>query len=180
MLLGRIRQPDRAPSAVPVSSTSLAGYSLNFHKRSVRDGSGKCNIVETRITGDVVHGVLYEISGGNREALDLAEGYKRGYVRKEVEVLAAGGWLPAFTYVAQNNYVDQSLYPYHWYKEFVVAGAFEHALPEDYVEELRLVMSRADPDANRDEAARMILAIATAGHAGAHRSLVPEQILRAR
>ena len=180
MLLGRIRQPDRAPSAVFVCSASLAGHSLNFHTRSVRDGSGKCNIVETRMTGDLVHGVLYEISGGNRGALDVAEGYKRGYARQEVEVLAAGGWLPAFTYVAQRNYVDQSLEPYHWYKEFVVAGAFEHGLPDAYVEELRLVMSRADPDANRDEAARMMLAVATAGRAGAHRSLVPDQVLHVR
>ena len=157
MFVQRIRQPDRAPSAVPVSTASLPGYRLYFHKRSVRDGSGKCNIVQTRLPGDEVHGVLFELTAGNVGDLDAAEGLKRGYDRREIEVLASSGWQKAFTYVAQRHFVVQALRPYHWYKDFVVAGADEHVLPSTYRMGLRAVRSDPDPDSSRDRAARQIL-----------------------
>ncbi len=166
MLVGRIRQPDRAPSAVPVSTASLPGYQLHFHKRSLRDGSGKCNILQTRLSGDIVHGVLYEVTGGDSGTLDIAEGFRRGYLRKEVRVLSTSGWTTAFTYVAQYDFINGALQPFHWYKDFVVAGANEHALPAPYVRGLLKLSSQDDPDVARDEAARMILAVATNGCKG--------------
>lgn len=160
MFVQRIRQPDRAPSAVPVSVASLPGYRLYFHKRSVRDGSGKCNIVQTRLPGDEVHGVLFEIAAGNVGDLDVAEGLKRGYDRREIEVFTSSGWQKAFTYVAQRHFVVQALRPYDWYKDFVVAGADEHVLPGTYRMGLRAVRSNPDPDSARDRAARQILSLA--------------------
>lgn len=158
MLVRRIRQPDRAPSAVPLSTGTLVGHRLHFHKRSVRDGSGKCNVIHTNIAGDLVHGVVFEISRGNGHTLDVVEGRNRGYTREEVDVMTPDGWVRAFTYVAEPHYIDDGLQPYHWYKGFVVAGADEHRLPSAYQGVLRVVPSMPDPDATRDLAARRIMA----------------------
>lgn len=157
MFVRRIRQPDRAPSAVPLSTGALVGHRLLFHKRSTRDGSGKCNVIRTNMAGDLVYGVLFEISRGNGHSLDVVEGRNRGYAREDVDVMTPHGWVKAFTYVAQSHYIDDALQPFHWYKGFVVAGAGEHRLPATYRGTLQIVPSVPDPDTARDLAARRLL-----------------------
>jgi hypothetical protein len=51
------------------------------------------------------------------------------------------------TYIADASFIDDSLQPYSWYKDFVLAGAEEHGLPAEYVES-RIVAVHAigDPD----------------------------------
>jgi gamma-glutamylcyclotransferase len=115
-------------------------YRLCFHKRS-DDGSGKCNIIETGSQQDRVYGVVYEISKEQLEKLDVAEGYGKGYVHKYIP-------LPnrpdenALAYVAGPKYIDDELSPYRWYHGLIIAGAEQHGLPVNYIEELRRQGSR--------------------------------------
>ena len=48
--------------------------------------------------------------------------------------------------------VDAALRPYHWYKAYVLAGAQQHALPEEYIQRIRNVESIPDPDLRRARA----------------------------
>jgi hypothetical protein len=59
------------------------------------------------------------------------------------------------TYIADASFIDDSLQPYSWYKDFVLAGAEEHGLPAEYVES-RIVAVHAigDPDPQRQQARR--------------------------
>ena len=59
MLLARIRE--RVPSARPLGVAVLRGHRLFWHKAG-RDGSGKCDVVESNDTDAAVFGVLYEIA----------------------------------------------------------------------------------------------------------------------
>lgn len=143
MLTSRVRK--RCPSATALGIAELHGYELRWHKRS-RDGSGKCNVVQTNETA-VVYGVLYEIPVGEKQAIDKAEGLGNGYEEQNAEVAFKGAPRMAVIYYATD--IDPSLRPYTWYKAFVVAGAKEHNLPEKYIERLVATDAMEDPDRKR-------------------------------
>ncbi|HEV7276548.1 MAG TPA: hypothetical protein VGN80_09700 [Devosiaceae bacterium] len=57
----------------------------------------------------------------------------------------------ALAYIAAPDAIDTALQPYGWYKDFVMRGAGEHALPADYVAgHIECVVSIDDPDLERD------------------------------
>ena len=110
-----------------------------------RDGSGKCDVVQTNDVTAVVYGVLYEISVGEKLALDKAEGLGNGYEAKNAEWRSKmlPVWRPFTT-----QPTSPSLKPYTWYKAFVVAGA-KHNLPGKYIELLVATDAIEDPDRER-------------------------------
>lgn len=146
MSLQRLRQ--RVPSARKVAVATLGLHELKFHKKGSRDGSGKCDIALTGLPTDQVFGVVYEMDGGEKSALDAAEGLHRGYETKEVDLLTLDGrMLQAFTYYGTD--LDDSLRPFQWYKAHVLQGALENGLPESYTAKIRAVETIDDPDHQR-------------------------------
>lgn len=143
----------------PVGVTGeVAGHQLRFHKRS-GDGSAKCDAYRTDSPGDVLHGVVYHISAAQQVLLDGFEG--KGYAKTEVAVNVNGELVAAYMYIADPDYVDPELVPYHWYKRLVMAGAEEFALPAQYLRAIAQVPSVSDPDN-----ARHIRNMAVLGDAG--------------
>ena len=142
--MSTLRIKHRVESATVVSTARLYRHSLRFHKKSI-DGSAKCDIELTNNPGDIVHGVLYELLACEKHILDRYEGLGNGYDEKQVSVILPHGEpVTASTYYA--THIDASLKPYHWYKEHVLKGAREHALPSDYVATIEAIPSIADPD----------------------------------
>ena len=135
------RLQSRVPSAVKIVSVSVPGYKLFFHKRG-EDGSGKCNIRED--DRSVVHGIVYQMVAEEKEALDRIEG--PGYRTTALQVKAQNRSLEVFTYVAEQNYICESIRPFSWYKSLVIAGAREHGLPHRYIEKLKQVKAVMDPN----------------------------------
>lgn len=146
MLTRRLRAPDRCPSAVVVDLGFVSGRRVTFDKVS-NDGSGKCDIEATRNLNDRAYGVLFEIDCSEKPALDRAEGLGKGYCEEDVKVITGRGTRDAIAYVATTK--EPALWPYHWYKALVIAGAIEHRLPESYIEWLRTFDSKADPNVRR-------------------------------
>lgn len=144
MLTARLRE--RVPSAVAIGTGRLQGHVLRWQKRS-RDGSGKCDARATGRIEDIVWGVLFEFNAVEKPALDRAEGLNNGYVERQVDVITDRGTVSAIAYIATDS--DPSLRPYHWYKAFVVAGAREHGLPQEYPQSLEGAPSVPDPDSAR-------------------------------
>ncbi len=126
-----------------------------FHKRS-NDGSAKCNAFKTGVSTDAVIGAVYELPKNEKPALDRAEGVGRGYHEETVRVLSPQNKeITVYTYIADAAFIDNSLKPYSWYEDFVLAGAEEHRLPLAYVEtRVRAVHAIRDPDARREQARR--------------------------
>jgi gamma-glutamylcyclotransferase len=156
MLTERLRA--RVGGAVALSEVCVCGYRLRFHKRS-DDGSGKCNIMETGSQKDRVYGVIYAIPKEQLPKLDEAEGFRKGYDHKCIP-LPDSSKETALAYVAEINYVSERLLPYKWYWELVVAGAEQHGLPVNYIEELRKQGWKEDPKPNRSsklEAEKLLL-----------------------
>jgi len=154
MLTERLRT--RVPSAEPVATARLPGWTLRFHKRS-QDGSGKCNVVEASDESTTVHGVLFEFATDDLSALDAAEHRGHGYERQRVHPQTPDQTVEAFAYVAQPAYVDDALRPYDWYRTVVMAGAHQHALPPRYRNSLEATRSYPDPDTERRRKYRSLL-----------------------
>lgn len=140
MITARLRE--RVPSATPVGIGRLVGHALRWNKRSAIDGSGKCDAEATDRDEDTVWGVLFTLAATDKPALDAAEGLDAGYTEKRVRILTEYGPVTAITYCAVDK--DPSLRPYHWYKDLVITGAREHALPNRYRSRLELEPTVAD------------------------------------
>lgn len=140
----RLRQ--RVGGVEVLGRASLQGYRLRFHKRSIRDGSAKCDVVAC--PGEWVHGVLYRLPEEALAVLDAFEGNHRGYERAALGVRRESGEsVEAQVYLA--TLIDDRLHPYDWYKRHVLAGAREAGLPAGYVARIEAVEAIPDPDPGR-------------------------------
>lgn len=146
MLMERLKA--RVSTASNPTHYALRKHQLRFHKKSV-DCSGKCSIVATGLNADVVHGVLFDVADAQIDALDRAEGVGCGYRQDEIYLSLDGVDTKVFVYVAEKDAIDDALVPYSWYYELVLAGAEQHALPNDYVAGLRAIPFTQDPKADR-------------------------------
>lgn len=142
--LHRLRLADRVPSAKLVGAAQLPGRRIAFHKLST-DGSGKANLLESGREEDVAWGAVYQLAPAHVARLDKAEGLGNGYNRSRIVVHLDQAQYECFTYQAANSHIDDSLRPYHWYKEFVLAGARYLSLPQCYIDSLARVESIDDP-----------------------------------
>lgn len=148
--MSSLRLRNRTQSASSKGVAKLYGHVLAFHKKSDKDGSGKCDAYETFNNDDIVHGVTYKIDEREISTLDRIEGLGYGYEKKAVTVMMESGeQISAFTYYAMD--IDAALQPFCWYKEHVVCGAVEHGLPQDYTAALKAVEHMDDHDASRVE-----------------------------
>ncbi len=152
MLTRRLRE--RAASALVVGTGFVEGHRISFDKVGA-DGSGKCDIRASSNPADRVHGVLFSVDVRDKNELERAEGIGGGSRNHETQVTTEAGLSTAVLYLA--NDTNPELLPYDWYKEIVIAGAVEHALPADYVESLRAIESHPDPDADRSARNRALL-----------------------
>ncbi len=140
----------RTPSAHPVCIAHLGSHRLRFHKRS-QDGSAKADASRTDDPSDRVWGVVFEIDPAEEEALDRAEGYRSGYDKRDVTVTSrTGEAIVATMYYAEPTAIIDGVLPYTWYRNFVVIGALEHGLPEEYVALLASPNATRDPDLARE------------------------------
>ena len=156
MSTARLR--DRIPSCKALGIATLPGHALYFHKRST-DQSGKCNAFASGNDNTVI-GVLFSFDPTERTKLDEAEGVGSGYEHAMVTVINdKGRRRKVLTYLATPDYIDDSLKPYSWYKDFVLAGGREHGLPPEYMADyVQSVESIDDPNKTRDQKQRAILA----------------------
>jgi gamma-glutamylcyclotransferase len=127
------------------------------HKCST-DGSGKGDAYFTVEQFDVVWGVLFEIDSAEKPCLDKQEGLGKGYSEKQITVIELdGAHHPAFMYAGENTHINPMVRPYTWYKKFVVEGARQHCLPEDYIAAIEAMEAIEGPDRERDTRNRAIL-----------------------
>ena len=143
------RLRERVPSARFRFTATLEAHDLRFHKRS-RDGSAKCDALETRNPAHRVIGVVFEIAQTDKTTLDRYEGLGSGYEEKQVALLTSSdASITAFTYYA--THIDSALKPYSWYKHHVLSGAREHQLPVAYIERINGIESITDLNYERHE-----------------------------
>src|SRR5712691_168201 len=137
----------RVKSANSIGVAELEGFTLRWHKKS-KDGSGKCNAF--RADGRTLIGVVFEFDPKEKRVLDAAEGLGFGYNEQKIDVRLAGQPTSVCVYLADTRYIDDSLLPYTWYKDFVLTGAKEHQLPNEYIAAIEAQVAGIDPNSSRE------------------------------
>ena len=151
--LRRILPPILEP--LPVGLAYLYGYRLHFCKWG-RDGSGKCGVATSAYGSDVLPGVLYQIDAAEQAALDRAEGLGNGYELAWERIRCHGRlWREAFFYMPTR--IDESLRPWSWYRDLVLAGARQNGLPRYWRRRLLSVRCWSDPELSRLRKHRKLL-----------------------
>ena len=131
----RAQVAQRAGDPAEEKVARLDNYALNFDKIA-RGGTGTASIVAAE--GQAVYGVLYRVSEQQLKALDRFEGVPEHYRRSEISVSdLEGKKVAAQVYLARK--VRKGLKPYRGYLQRIVSGAEEHALPADYIAELKSI-----------------------------------------
>ena len=134
------RMLDRVPSAEAVGLAKLPLHVLRFHKRSSKDGTGKANAFLTESASDAVEGVVYRLDLSDLPKLDSVEGKGYGYDRHlmafQVVVDGRTKMLEAWAYLADADFIDDSLRPAAWYVDHVLRGEREHGLSDQLIAEL--------------------------------------------
>jgi hypothetical protein len=166
MLLERLRQ--RVKSAKNPVRVTLPGYALRFHKVS-SDGSGKCNIVGLGIEGASVEGVVFDVRKDEIPALDAAEGVGHGYRKDSMRFTVNGELHDVLVYIAEETVINDTLSPYRWYHDLVLAGAEQNRVPVGYIARVREVIAMEDPKPDR-KTRREALAALAAYHENASRA----------
>ena len=129
----------RIPSARAVGTAWIDEHRLSLAKAG-RDGSGKATLVAD--PDACVWGVLYAIDPAHWKKLD---DFEPGYTRTALVVTTRSRErVGASTYLAPPTASDPVAFA--WYKRFIVDGAREHGLPAPYVESLRRLPERPDPN----------------------------------
>ena len=118
------RLRDRIPAAQPIGMAVLDGYEFKCNKIS-QDGSSKGNISLRKDA--FTWGVVFEIPEAALAGLDKAEG---GYKRISVSVSIGGQSMVCETYISEKISIEP---PYDWYMKYIVDGARENGLPNEYI-----------------------------------------------
>lgn len=143
-----LRLKERVPSSQLLGCLELPGYRLAFHKLG-QDGSGKCNIIRSVGMSDRVHAALFSLVAGEKALLDGFEG--AGYAVEEMELEWQGKFIRPFIYIAEAEWIDDGLLPYHWYRDIVGLGARYHGLADDYIGSIEKQVAVEDPVEERGQ-----------------------------
>jgi len=122
------------PSAQPVMTALLPNYEIQFRRYSTDLQGGISTIMEA--PGQRVEGVIYEIPQPEIDELDILEDIPLGLYRRDTFLVLGEDhqWHHADLYR-----VVEPAGPYlvsSRYLEYMIAGAREHGLSADYIENL--------------------------------------------
>ena len=123
-----------------LGSTSLENWGIRFNKLG-KDGTGKCNIL--KIQGEVIYGVIYEISREQKRKLDE---FEQGYETITLKIPLIGKCISYSAHDISNETVSN---PFDWYKALVVIGAEKCGFPASYISRLREQKTIIDPNNER-------------------------------
>lgn len=123
---------------------TLHDFRLAFNKRSVKFiGAASANVMMQK--GAVTEGVVYRLEQADEiTTMDPYEGYPLRYDRISLPIVCRDGPVNAWVYVANQDYIDNSLRPTRWYLRHMLAA--EEFLSSSYVEQLAAVDCLPDTD----------------------------------
>jgi gamma-glutamylcyclotransferase len=124
---------ERCPGAVPIGAGVLKGWRYLIYKK------GHANIIPDESRS--VWGGVWEVSGEHLQTLDRYEGALKPdpvYHQEDVEIeLADGSRLSCIAYIDSSEDADIPGTPNASYLNYILEGASEFGLPEDYQEFLK-------------------------------------------
>ena len=137
--MSRTRLKERGIIPTIIRSAWLDDYELVFNKKSKNNNQIGFANIEYKETS-TVYGILYWITEEELKKLDKFGGHPIHYIRKEIQVGTPFGDETAITYIAQNEWVDNSCKPTKQYIDFLIEG--QKFIPIDYVDKIKNMNGR--------------------------------------
>ena len=106
----------------------------------------------------MVYGAVYSLTHTEVGVLDEVEGRGRGYEKRHVRWETDGRDLIGFTYEAMDDWINDDLHPFVWYKELVISGLRYHDFDLEYIQIVESVNANFDVDPVRQKEMRHLLA----------------------
>ena len=130
------------PSAKFVMKAFLPNFEVQFRFWSKKRNGGISTIIPS--PGELVHGVIYEVSLKDIEELDKLESVPQGLYRRETfKVLGEDyKWYNADLYRVSEP--KGPFIPAKSYVELMYSGAKEHGLSSDYIKKIEGILSRSE------------------------------------
>jgi len=132
---------EHCPNAKFVMKAYLPNFEVQFRFWSKRRNGGISSIILK--PGELVHGVIYDISKEETEALDVLESVPDGlYKRETFKVLGEDRrWYEAETYYVSKP--EGPFIPSKEYVETMITGAKQHGIEPEYIKKLEIILSRS-------------------------------------
>ena len=109
--------------SIDVRSGTLLNFQLKFNKRSRKNPQAGHANIEPEF-GSHVEGVLYELQDDREiEKMDRYESAPEDYRRELVLLQTQAKPILAWTYLANDSVIDNSLSPPEWYIQHLLAGS---------------------------------------------------------
>ena len=128
----RKRLSDRIGSADKWDNGTVSKKQLSFNKLG-QDGSGKANLIDHQ--DKKAYGVIYRVNEADMIKLDR---FEVGYERKTLDVQSDNnGYVNVISYLANN--LNYFINPNKGYLDYIVKGAEEHGLKQNYIDSLKTI-----------------------------------------
>jgi gamma-glutamylcyclotransferase (GGCT)/AIG2-like uncharacterized protein YtfP len=130
------------PSARYVMKAYLPSFEVQFRYWSKKRNGGISTIIHS--PGELVHGVIYDVSVKDIEELDILESVPQGlYKRETFKVLGEDGrWYDADLYSVSEP--KGPFTPSKSYVELMLEGAKEQGLASEYIKKIEGILSRSE------------------------------------
>ena len=130
------------PSARFVMKAYLPNFEVQFRYWSEKRNGGISTIISA--PGELVHGVVYDVSVKDIEELDILESVPQGlYKRETFKVLGEDGkWHDADLYRVSEP--KGPFTPSKSYVALMLNGAKEHGLASEYIKKIEGILSRSE------------------------------------
>lgn len=73
------------------------------------------------------------------------------YIDKEIEITLNEKTYKVLLYIADEEFINENLKPYTWYKNLVIEGCIENNFPKDYITLLKNVPSKIENNEKRKQ-----------------------------
>jgi len=122
----------RIGSTVKWDNGMVSSKKLSFNKLG-QDGSGKANLIDQE--DEKAYGVIYQVNEADLIKLDR---FEVGYERKTLEIQSDNnGYVKAISYLANN--LSDFIVPNKDYMNYIVWGAEENGLKQNYIDYLKSI-----------------------------------------
>jgi gamma-glutamylcyclotransferase (GGCT)/AIG2-like uncharacterized protein YtfP len=126
--MNQAQMKERCPDAILRGGASLADYRLAFTIFSPNRLCGCADIVASK--GDIVYGLLYQLTESDLYAMDRFEGHPNHYQRIVVSVISNNQEIDAYSYEVVNK--QDELKPSKQYLELLQSAARLNNFPREY------------------------------------------------
>lgn len=98
-----------------------------------------------------MYGVIYSFNRQQKTGLDRIEA---GYFADSFNI---NKYENILVYRASEEYINDQLLPYTWYKDIIISGAEYHQFPKEYISFIKSFIAIPDPDQKRETEKRSII-----------------------